>query len=82
VDKAEAAALLQEEIGELRKQSYKSLLDFLEPVTRVIEASSGLRYQLETQAFWDQEERGNLVVVASIDDFGAITRWLQYGTTP
>jgi hypothetical protein len=70
MDKVEAGALLQQRVRNLRAQSYKSLQAFIEPVTIEVEGPSGAGYQLEVQAFWDDEEGGNLRVIASIDDMG------------
>jgi hypothetical protein len=33
-------------------------------------AESGTRYQIEIQAFWDDEKKKNLRVIGSIDDGG------------
>jgi hypothetical protein len=72
VDRAEALAVAQAELVELRQATYSQLverlLDKQENVERL--GASGTRYQIELQALWDNKPDGNLRVIASVDDGG------------
>jgi hypothetical protein len=70
VNKAEARQLLAAKIAELRRHSYSDLLRFMEPEGLEVAGPSGATYQLEVEAFWDDEPQRNLRVLASIDDGG------------
>lgn len=63
---------MEEELAKLRQVTYSQLvarlLDKQENVERV--GGTGTRYQIELQAFWDNEPNGNLRVMAAIDDGG------------
>jgi hypothetical protein len=72
MDKAEASATLAIEVQKLRKRPYcelvRRLLDKQE--TFEVTAASGVRYQIELQAFWDDKRAKNLRVIGAIDDGG------------
>jgi hypothetical protein len=86
VNKREAKAILAEQVGRLRKQSYSELRRYqskerfrLGPLSfgggENVEAfevtgESGAEYQLEIQSFWDDKPNGDLRVCVSIDDGG------------
>jgi hypothetical protein len=71
VDKLEAAEILESELARFAGKSYDELVEFIKNV-HVYEKSgkSGVTYQLELQAFWDNPSlpNGNLRVILSIDD--------------
>jgi len=66
-----ARALVDEELGRLRKLSYSEHLKFLDKVsTTKSQGPDGEHYQIERQAFWDSEKGGNIRVMVSADDGG------------
>jgi hypothetical protein len=70
VNTAEARQLLAAKLAELRRRSYSDLLRLMEPEGLEVAGPSGVTYQLEVEAFWDDEPQRNLRVLASIDDGG------------
>ena len=71
MDKEEAKSLLASELQKYRDRSYESLCSLLHNIdTYEIEAQSGVLYQLEIQAMWDNKPDGDLRIVAGIDDGG------------
>jgi hypothetical protein len=72
VDKVEARATVAAEVEKLRECSYPELVERLLGRQETLEVTgpSGTRYQVELQAFWDNEPAANLRVVAAIDDGG------------
>jgi hypothetical protein len=71
MNKEEARAVLTTQLAPYRLQTYVELQRLLNTQdTFEVTGPSGAKYQLEIQAMWDSERRGNLRVMASIDDFG------------
>ena len=71
MNSAEARAILLKESAKYREKSYGDLLTLLDQQDCYeIEGSSGVRYQLEIQAFWDDKPNDVLRVRAVIDDGG------------
>jgi hypothetical protein len=70
MDTAEARQLLAAKLAELRQLSYGDLLRYREPVCVEVTGPSGVVYQVEVEAFWDDRKRRDLRVLASIDDGG------------
>ena len=70
MDTAEARQLLAAKLAELRQLSYGDLLRYREPVCVEVAGPSGVVYQVEVEAFWDDRKRRDLRVLASIDDGG------------
>jgi hypothetical protein len=72
MDREEARSVAQEQLAELRQATYAELVDRLldkeEHAERL--GASGARYSVESQAFWDDKQHGNLRVMVSIDDGG------------
>lgn len=72
MDKAEAKEVAQPIVDRLRELTYQELvgrfLDSCEHHQAL--GASGTEYQIETQAFWDSGEPGNLRVLVLIDDGG------------
>ena len=72
MDKAEARTLALARLRELRDVSWTELreryLDNDETVE--VTGSSGVVYQVETQAFWDAAKEGDIRVLVSVDDGG------------
>ena len=72
VDKVEATSVAESILDSLRGLPYQELVD------RYLDSSdhqdavgaSGAEYQVETQAFWDTGQPGDLRVLVSIDDGG------------
>lgn len=59
--------------AELRREPYYTLVAryLSEPHQRTVVAESGVRFQVEVQAFWDTPRQpGNLRVIVAIDDGG------------
>ena len=71
MDKLEAAAILSRLAGEYRARSYEELKGFLgNPVMLTEPSPSGVEYQIEIEAVWDDAPDHNLRVLLSIDDGG------------
>ena len=71
MDNAEAKAVLLEVSGKYRAKSYDELKALLgHQDTYEVSAASGVVYQLEVQAFWDDKPNDVLRVRAAIDDKG------------
>jgi hypothetical protein len=71
MDKTEARQLLQRALEAHRSISYAELVKMVgEPTNEEVRDESGTVYQLEVQAFWDDQPGGNLRILAAIDDGG------------
>lgn len=72
MDKHEARRILDRRIAELRNEPYERLKShwLRQPDCEQITADSGAEYQVEIEAFWDDESAGHLRLVASIDGGG------------
>ena len=72
MNRDEARSILRVRVAELHREPY----DFLksnwlgQPDCEEITGDSGAEYQVEIEAFWDDETAGHLRLVASIDDGG------------
>ena len=71
MDKAEALAVLESELGRYRSRPYADLLELLDSSTRSdVRGPSGATYQVQLQVFWDRHPGGSLRVLGCIDDGG------------
>jgi hypothetical protein len=71
MDRAEAKALLLGESAKYRTKSYAELSTLVgHPDTYEVKGASGVVYQLERQAFWDDKPNDVLRVRLAIDDGG------------
>lgn len=72
MDGDEARSIAEAELAELRQVTYSELVERLLGKQETFErlGGSGTRYQVEIQAFWDDEKRGHLRVCAGVDDGG------------
>ena len=69
----EAKQVLDGVVAELRREPYETLVAryLHQSDERTVVAESGVRYQVEVQAFWDDPRHpGNLRVIIGIDDGG------------
>jgi hypothetical protein len=74
MDKNEAKAILQAELEKVRGWDYLSLLQLLDDLEAYeVRGPSGVPYQMEVQAMWDDQPGGNLRVMLSIDDGGFLS---------
>lgn len=73
MNKPEAAQLLATELARCRQQPYDDLVTQINAPKQVIEVvgPSGTRYYMAVVVHWDGEPRGNVRVIATIDDGGA-----------
>jgi hypothetical protein len=71
MDKAEARAILAEQIAALRTWSFAELrgLEY-DPTGGEVIGPSGAKYQVEMEAVWDGKKGGPLRVIVAIDDGG------------
>jgi hypothetical protein len=73
MDLSEAGSLVDEYLTRLRALPYEELRrraeDEIVNTSETIGAS-GIRYQFEVQAFWDDRQKRNIRVLVSIDDGG------------
>jgi len=68
----EARALVATELEKYRRKSYGELAQLVgETKSREVVGPSGVKYQLEIQALWDDKPTGVLRIMASLDDGGA-----------
>ncbi len=71
MNQSEARELLDHRVDELRLIPYRELLQFLaNPQATNVVHPSGRRYQMETEAFWDDRPGQNLRIRVAIDDGG------------
>ena len=71
MNSGEARAVLLAESARYRAKSYRDLVYLLEHQDCYeVEGPSGVRYQLEIQAFWDDKPNDVLRVRAAFDDGG------------
>jgi hypothetical protein len=72
VNEAEARAILEEELGKLRRLSYDKLVSRFADRQETFEVTgeTGESYQVELQALWDDCRKRTLLVIGSIDDGG------------
>ncbi len=71
MDKKEVQLKLGEVLRTYRDREYSDLRDLIDmPNTFEVNGASGVRYQLEVQAFWDDRPGNNIRVMISIDDGG------------
>ena len=68
----EALRVLQEELAIFRAESYDDLVRRISGGSFDCErsATSGAKYQVEVQFFWDNRPGGNVRVIGSIDNGG------------
>lgn len=71
MDEAEATSILEAELARYRTKRYAELSALIEaPRTVDIVGPSGVTYQFEAEAWWDDASRRNIRVVLTIDDGG------------
>ncbi len=72
MDTADARAVLSQELARYRAKSYGELVRQLlgKQDTYEVRSSSGVKYQLEIQAFWDDKPNDVLRIMGAIDDGG------------
>ena len=71
MNKTEAQAILAQELNHLQAQSFEDLQKLINsPEVIELTGASGVSYQIEVQAFWDnpRDSFDGLRVIASIDD--------------
>ena len=71
MNKEEAKAILEKLLSVYRDKNYKELQYLLEPQdTSEVTAESGVKYQIEFQAVWDDKKDGDIRIMGAIDDGG------------
>lgn len=72
MNEEEASRVLAGVVAELRREPYATLVSryLHESDERTVVTDSGVRYQVEVQAFWDDLQPGNLRVIIAVDDGG------------
>jgi hypothetical protein len=69
--KEEAQRIIAAELAKFRAQPYENLANIIDkPICYETSGPTGLIYQIEIQAFWDDKPQGNMRVMGSIDDGG------------
>jgi hypothetical protein len=67
----EAQRIIAAELAKYRDQPYGDLAQYIDnPICYETAGPTGLIYQIEIQAFWDDKPNGNIRVMGSIDDGG------------
>ena len=71
MDKDEAREVLRRHLESYRRQSYTRLAALIgKPQTCELPAPSGTSYQIEVEAFWEDNPNGDIHVIGSVDDGG------------
>jgi hypothetical protein len=73
MDNVEAERVLEHHLAKYRSKSYEALRELIGNVqTAQIVGASGITYQIEVEAFWDDPKKPNelLRIVGAIDDGG------------
>ncbi len=71
MNKEEAKTILEKLLSAYREKSYKELQYLLETQdTSKVTAESGVKYQIEFQAVWDDKKDGDIRIMGAIDDGG------------
>ena len=72
MNRDEARSILRARVAELRREPYDCLKSnwLGKPDCEQITSHRGVEYQVEIEAFWDDETAGHLRLVALIDDGG------------
>jgi hypothetical protein len=71
VNENEARALLRRHLLAYRSRSHPDLASLIgHPQHLDVTGASGAPYQIEVEAFWDDEPGGNIRVLGTIDDGG------------
>lgn len=74
MDRSEAAALLRNEMARYAKRSRADLAGLIgETDAFEVEGPGSVSYQVEVNAFWDDEPGGTIRVLGSIDDGGLLS---------
>jgi len=71
MDKQEAYSLVQKEIERFVCLSFEELEQHLgNNYTSEVQVTSGVRYQIDIQVFWDDNDKRNVRIIVSVDDGG------------
>ena len=72
MDREEARAILDAELAAIDSRSYEELVSLIgaPTETRTVEGPAGGSYRLELLVVWDDDDRGDVRVIGSIDDGG------------
>ena len=71
MDNEEARSVLARELEAYRAKTYDDLLPLLDDTAHIeISGGSGVNYQVDIYAVWDDRPDGNLRVFGAIDDSG------------
>jgi hypothetical protein len=76
MNKTEARIVLDKELIHFRAQSHEQLQQLIKsPLVIEREGETGVSYQIEIQAFWDnpRDVGGDIRVIGSIDDGGILS---------
>lgn len=70
MNKQEAEKIIADQLKPYRQQPYSELIKMIKqkPSTYEVRGLSGALYQIEIQAFWDDQPNGNVRIMGSIDD--------------
>ena len=75
MDRDEARSILRDHLEQYRTRSRDELTPLIdEPEVAEVTGPSGVRYQLEVLAVWDNRTDGDLRVMGAIDD-GGLSAW-------
>ena len=67
----EAVTILQAHLSSYRQRTYSELVALMgQPQVAEVQGSSGTKYQLEVEVFWDSAAGGDIRVLGSVDDGG------------
>lgn len=68
----EAKKIIADQLTPYREKPYSELIKMIKqkPLTYEVRGQSGTLYQIEIQAFWDNQPNENIRIMGSIDDGG------------
>ena len=79
MDKTEVKTVLERELLKYKQLRYEKLLEIIdEAVCFSCKGDSGAEYQIEVEAFYDDEEERNVRVMASLDNGSLRTTFMPY----
>jgi hypothetical protein len=78
----EAKEILENQVRELKKRSYSEFRSWVmekKIETPLVKGASGIEYQVEIEAKWDSQRRGDIGVLVSVDDGSLVSSFVPLG---
>jgi len=69
MNKQEAYKIAQDELRRYESCSYADLAEMIgNNITDIVQANSGIQYQVDAHILWDDNDRRNIRIMVAIDD--------------